>query len=325
MTAIDRESGLSQIWRIGYPDGAERRLTDDLQEYKDLTVTADGRTLLVQSLRHLTQLWITAGADGSQAKQIASGTAQGTYDALAWTSDSALLYRWSERGVHEMWRMAADGREQHQLTVDAGEVADTSAAPNGQFVFFVSMRSGSHQIWRMTPDGEGLRQLTHLKALVSSPIASADGQSVYFTTDERGFLTLWKMPIDGQSVSEVSDQAIELFDLSPDGKWLAYSYRDSDRKCLRVAVVALDGTAPARYFDIEPTFALRWTPDGRGLAFTHEQGNIWIQPVNGGSPYALTQVHPSFKVVTFAWSPGGRYLAYTLMADPVDAIAFKLK
>jgi Tol biopolymer transport system component len=224
-----------------------------------------------------------------------------------------------------MWRMAADGREQHQLTVDAGEVADTSAAPNGQFVFFVSMRSGSHQIWRMTPDGEGLRQLTHLKALVSSPIASADGQWVYFTTDERGFLTLWKMPIDGQSVSEVSDQAIELFDLSPDGKWLAYSYRDSDRKCLRVAVVALDGTAPARYFDIEPTFALRWTPDGRGLAFTHEQGNIWIQPVNGGSPYALTQVHPSFKVVTFAWSPGGRYLAYTLMADPVDAIAFKLK
>ena len=325
MTAIDPESGLSQIWRVGYPGGAERRLTDDLHEYKDLTVTADGRTLLVQSLRHLTQLWIAAGADGSQAKQIASGTAQGAYDALAWTADSQLLYSWSERGVHEMWRMAADGREQHQLTVGAREIADTSVAPNGRFVFFVSTRSGSRQIWRMRPDGEGLRQLTRLKALVSSPIASADGQSVYFTADERGFLTLWKMTIDGRSVAEVSDQAIELIDLSPDGKSLAYSYRDSDRKCLRVAVLALDGTGPAKYFDIEPTFALRWTPDGRGLAFTHEQGNIWIQPVDGGSPYALTQVHPSFKVVTFAWSAGGRDLAYTLMADPVDAIVFKLK
>jgi len=325
MTAIDRESGLSQIWRIGYPNGVERRLTNDLHEYKDLTVTADGRTLLVQSLRHLTQLWITAAADGNQAKQIASGTAQGAYDALAWTADSQLLYNWSDRGFHEMWRMGADGREQHQLTVDAREIADTSVAPNGRFVFFVSTRSGSRQIWRMGPDGEGLRQLTHMKALVSSPIASANGQWVYFTADERGFLTLWKMTIDGGSVAEVSDQAIELIDLSPDGKRLAYSYRDSDRKSLRVAVVALDGTAPARYFDIEPTFALRWTPDGRELAFTHEQGNIWIQPVDGGSPYALTQVHPSFKVVTFAWSPAGRYLAYTLMEDSVDAIAFKLK
>jgi Tol biopolymer transport system component len=177
----------------------------------------------------------------------------------------------------------------------------------------------------MRPDGEDLRQLSHLKWLVSSPIAAADGHSVYFTADSRGFQTLWKMTIDGESTAEVSDRAIELFDLSPDGKWLAYSYRDPDRKCIRVAVEALDGSAEARHFDFEPTFTLRWTPDGQALAFTAREGNVRVQPVAGGSSYDLTRVHPTFGVVSFDWSPDGRYLAYTLMATPVDAIAFNLQ
>jgi len=325
MTAIDPESGLPQIWRVSYPDGIEHRLTDDLHDYKDLTITDDGARVVAQSLGHLLQLWIASGTDGSEAKQIASGTARGAYDALAWTPDSELLYKWGERGFSDIWRMAADGSARRPLTVDAREIADTSVAPDGRLVFFVSTRGGSRQIWRMKPDGEELRQLTHLRSLVSSPIVAADGQWVYFAADQRGFPTLWKMTIDGLSVAEVSGQAIELFDLSPDGKWLAYSYRDSDRKCLRVTVAALEGGGPAKTFDIEPTFALRWTPDGQGLAFTHDEGNVWIQPLSGGSPYAVTRQHPGFKAVTFAWSRDGRYLAYTLMADPVDAVAFRLQ
>src|SRR5262249_47455859 len=157
--------------------------------------------------------------------------------ALAWTPDSQLLYTWGERGFNDVWRMAADGSARLQLTEDARAIADTSVAPNGRFVFIVSARRGSRQIWRMKPDGEEPRQLTHLKSLVSSPIAAADGQWVYFASDARGFPTLWKMTIDGESVAEVSDQPIELFDLSPDGNWLAYSYRDTHCTCLRVAVV----------------------------------------------------------------------------------------
>src|SRR5262249_54515186 len=175
------------------------------------------------------------------------------------------------------------------------------------------------------PGGSESRDLPHLQALGPSPIVAADGQWVYFAADQRGFPTLWRMTIDGLSASEVSSQAIELFDLSPDGRWLAYSYRDSDRKCLRVTVVALEGGGSSKTFDVEPTFALRWTPDGQGLAFTHEDGNVWIQPLSGGSPYAVTRQYPGFKVVTFAWSRDARHLAYTLMADPVDAVAFRLQ
>ena len=325
MTAVDPASGLSQLWRVSYPEGREERLTDDLHDYKDLTVTDDGRTIVSQSLGHLQQLWITAGGDVSQARHIASGTLNGAYDALAWTADSQLLYKWGERGLYEIWRMAPDGSAQRQLTAGAKGIADTSVSRDGRFIYYVSTVSGSAQIWRMRPGGEDAVQLTHHKSLVSNPVASPDGRWVYFTADDRGFLSLWKMTIDGQSIAEISAQPIELFDLSPDGRSLAYSYRDPDRQCVRVTVAALDNAGPAKTFDIEPIFQLRWTPDGTGLAFTHGQGNVWIQPLAGGSPYPLTRQHPGFRAVTFAWSPDARYLAYTVMANPVDAIAFKLQ
>jgi Tol biopolymer transport system component/DNA-binding winged helix-turn-helix (wHTH) protein len=325
MTAADPASGLPQIWRVSYPDGAERRLTDDLHDYKDLTITADGSRVVTQSLGYLVQLWIAPGAHPDQAKQIASGTARGVYDDLAWTPDHQLLYRWGERGVYDIWSMGPDGSARRQLTANARDIVNTSISREGRFVFFASTRSGSSQIWRMTPDGDDLRQLTHLRSAVLRPIASADGKWVYFTADERGVPTLWKMTIDGQSTVEVSDRPIGLFDVSPDGSSLAYSYRDPHQKRVRVAVVGLDASTPAAYFDIEPAFALKWTPDGKGLAFAPDEGNIWIQPLSGGAPYAVTRQQSGFKVVAFAWTADGQYLAYTLAANPFDAIAFKLR
>jgi hypothetical protein len=111
---------------------------------------------------------------------------------------------------------------------------------------------------------------------------------------------------------------------SPHGDFLYYLIADRASHALGT-VEALDGSAETKRFDIEPTFVLRWMPDGQALAFTPREGNIRALPVSGGSSYDLTRVHPGFKVVSFDWSPEGRHLAYRLMASPVDAIAFSLR
>jgi Tol biopolymer transport system component len=64
-----------------------------------------------------------------------------------------------------------------------------------------------------------------------------------------------------------------------------------------------------------PTFAfgkIRFTPDGQALAFAgrdaHGVANVWVQPLNGSAPRALT----NFKLDTlfdFAWSRDGKQLA----------------
>ena len=71
MNAVDPESGLPQLWRVSYPDAAERRLTDDIHEYKDLTITADGSTVVTQTFGYLVQVWLARSDAIGQPTQIA--------------------------------------------------------------------------------------------------------------------------------------------------------------------------------------------------------------------------------------------------------------
>jgi Tol biopolymer transport system component/DNA-binding winged helix-turn-helix (wHTH) protein len=325
MNAVDPESGLPQLWRVSYRDGSQVKLTDDGRVYKDLTITADGTRIVVQSLAHFAQVWVARDGDFHHARQIASGTFRGAYDDLAWMPGDRLLFRWAEHGSYDIWSMAADGTDRRALTTRARDVSGIAMDPSARYIFFASNRSGSWQIWRMRADGDDLRQLTHLRSGNAVPVASPDGRWIYFMADGRGVPTLWRMTIDGASLTEVIDRPIAGVDLSPDGTQLVYSYRDPVTSQIKVAVASIDGKQLAHSFDIEPTYMLGWTPDGTGVAFTRPEGNVWIQPLAGGAPYPLTDQHPGFHTVAFAWSPGGRYFAYTVLADPVDAMTFKIQ
>jgi len=57
--------------------------------------------------------------------------------------------------------------------------------------------------------------------------------------------------------------------------------------------------------------AVRWTPDGRGVAFvrtTSGVSNIWAQRLDGGEPKQLTDFRDQ-RIVNFAWSRDGKQLA----------------
>jgi hypothetical protein len=48
-------------------------------------------------------------------------------------------------------------------------------------------------------------------------------------------------------------------------------------------------------------------------------GNVWIQPVTSGQPHQLTHF-TSDGIQTFAWSPDGRYLAFSRATETTDAV-----
>jgi len=55
---------------------------------------------------------------------------------------------------------------------------------------------------------------------------------------------------------------------------------------------------------------IRWTPDGRGVAYVNAAGgeNIWIQPRNGEAT-PLTRFTDGKTIKGFAWSPESGRLA----------------
>ena len=54
------------------------------------------------------------------------------------------------------------------------------------------------------------------------------------------------------------------------------------------------------------------TADGRGIAYvnTADQGNLWLQPLDGSAPSALTHI-PDAQILEFAWSRDGAQLAFS--------------
>ncbi|HEU5236376.1 MAG TPA: hypothetical protein VFU37_04495, partial [Pyrinomonadaceae bacterium] len=102
--------------------------------------------------------------------------------------------------------------------------------------------------------------------------------------------------------------------VSPDGQRIAYSTKDNNRRMTRVAVRTITGVSPPRYYDIEPSYFLRWTPDGQNLAFAQYPQEkkwgqaLWLQPIRGGSPQQVLNVTPDL-LYWAAWSRDGKQLA----------------
>jgi Tol biopolymer transport system component len=60
VTAADQESQGSQLWQISYPAGQTKRITNDLTDYQQPTLSRDSRQILVIQRERQSNLWITS-------------------------------------------------------------------------------------------------------------------------------------------------------------------------------------------------------------------------------------------------------------------------
>jgi Tol biopolymer transport system component len=72
----------------------------------------------------------------------------------------------------------------------------------------------------------------------------------------------------------------------------------------KLAVIPIEGGAPLKVFDAQPSPHIRWTPDGRAVSYVARQNgisDIWSQPLDGGAPKKLTNFK-SNQIFSFDWS-----------------------
>ncbi len=323
VTAAEESVSPIQIWYVSYPEGEAQRVTNDSNNYRDLSLTADSRTLVSVQYSRLVTMWIAPNGDADRATQITSSNSW-TY-GLSWIPDDRIVYSTMASGKLDLWSMKSDGTNKIQLTNDAGSNYHPAGSPDGRYIFFSSSRTGPFNIWRMDIDGNNAKQLSDGDSDIH-PYPTPDGQWVVFQRGGGGGgkPTLWKVPVDGGQAVQLTDANLSVPVVAPDGKMIACRYLDENTNTQKIAIISFQGGSPLKVFNIpiHNWQRIRWTHDGSALTYVDVRsgiGNIWSQPLDGGPTRQLTDFRAD-QIFSYDWSHDGEQLACERGVETNDVV-----
>jgi len=149
------------------------------------------------------------------------------------------------------------------------------------------------------------------------PELSSDGQTVYYVNDTSGEEGIYGVSLNG-SASKRLTECIPLeetgywpyrtFDLSPDGRILAY--------CAKMRLFTLPTTGGEPRFLVQLTKAKdwgtvpQWSPDGSKLAYS-DANDLYVIAAAGGQPRKLAYLNQGlwWEHDSIRWSPDGELIA----------------
>ncbi len=315
--------GISKIFEISYPGGESRRLTQNLTDYSDVTITADGKTLVARESDFSANVWVSPNADISRAQQITTGKANYAR-GIAWTPDKRIVYIANTSGVEEVWIMNADGSNQKQLTNDARIKYTPVVSPDGRYIVYAVPYNGG-DLWRINIDGSNPILLTGKDSHEGNPDISPDGKWIVYSAWNFGKQALWRMPIEGGEAQQLTDFTTTEPHVSPDGKFIACFF-PNEKNITYLGIVPFEGGAPVKTFDVPQTVDIdmtpKWTPDGSGITYVDNRagiGNLWLQPTDSGAPKQLTDFKQN-GIHRREWTRDGKQVAIVRGEGNSDAI-----
>jgi Tol biopolymer transport system component len=306
-----------QLWLVAYPDGELRKMTNDLNSYRNLNLTPDSTKLVTVHSEVKSNIWVVPVNNPKDAALITNDPAsQNGAKGLDWTPDGKLVYTSLANGHQNIWVMNADGGQPRQITPDSDDNNHFPSVSNdGKYVVFASSRSGPSHIWRADLDGGNLTELTKGKHDVK-PNCSPDGDWIVYSSQKDAVRVIMKMSARGSTAEAdaLTDKYADFPVVSPNGKLVACLYQEEISSPLKVALLPLAGGAPIQMLNlpnIYPWPSVRWSADGQALSYLDPKDhstNVWLLPLDGGAVSKVTDFQGE-QIFAYAWSRDGRYLA----------------
>lgn len=319
-TGRESQNSPTQIWRASYPGFELQQITNDFNDYLDLGISTDGKSLVTLKGDTSSSVWrFDPSTKNNLQITTDSRNLEGSY-GLAEAGGGDIIYTRSEGKDSDIWISDKDGRNSRLLFGDEGFSAAPKMTPDGRFIVFNRQKEKSSRIWRADANGKNAARLTDESNDFSdfAPEVTPDGKSVIFQRQFAGTerSNIMKVSIDGGPAELVySHETQSVFQprVSPDGSRIAYITYDVNtfEKKLQIATLVGGGFGKIER-DLEYNLVERfqWSPDGKALTLLTNRGgvpNLWRQPVDGSQPTPITDFK-SGRIFNFVWAADGRSL-----------------
>jgi serine/threonine protein kinase len=295
-----------------YPSGDLQNVTNDLNEYRDITVTADGKALATIQEQKSSAIYIGSspshwpGEIKVNPAPVTPGQAEGGW--ARWGSDGKIYF--GDEDFHS-FRMNPDGSSRSRVPDrDINAAYGMSCGPDA--LLFATLRNNNLSLFRQDMATREIKQLTFERD-AEWPVCTKDGKTVFYN-DFFGGPAIKRISTSGGSPAVVYAGSASYASLSPDDKrivFFQFSTAGGEHKNM-VVVQNIDGGNRIELSSMGVHEA-KWAPDSSGLVESKTTGagsNLFYQALDGSKPTQLTHFDSEpLWIASFSFSPDGRQIA----------------
>ncbi|HKD86199.1 MAG TPA: protein kinase [Terriglobales bacterium] len=238
---------------------------------------------------------------GRDGKVISSIPEQRTFLEPAISPDGQrLAVAFGDGGANiDIWILDVSRGTRTRLTFDPGTDSYPAWTPDGREIVYASPRKGYSDLFMKAADGSGAEEVVLQDDTDKTwPSITRDGRYLVYERRAKGGTTgedIWAMPLfgDRKPFPIVQTPFLDATPaVSPDGKWLAYSSDESNRR--EVYITPFPSGGPKWQASTAGGLFPRWRGDGKELYFISYDGSmnaVEVMPsatsVALGTPHAL--------------------------------------
>ena len=318
------------IYGMDVENRIPHRLSLGVEEYQSLSVSADGRRLVVAVSNPVASIWRipigTTIAAESAATKLAVSSAQvksGRY------SRDSILYLSGKGGEGGLW-IWKDGAAVSVWHGSAGRVTSGAAtSPDGSLIAFSVSENGRNVLHIASYDGTGAHTVAESLDLRSSPSWSPDGKWIAVAAHTENGSRIFKIPVHPEAGEPVQLTDVVTFNpvWSPDGSRIVYYDGSGGGATFPLRAITPD-KAPVPMPKPQVTYrgdyeGYRFLPDGKSLIVLQGQFramDFWRIELATGERKQLTNLKPGYAIRGFDISPDGKEILFDRVLENSDVV-----
>ena len=298
---------------LSYPTGKMRQLTNDLNVYSGISLTADAKTIATTQ-NNLNARFAELPLGGSLEED-----QTGELIWFTWLGNDTIV----ANGAGNVRVINLLKHETTAVNVKNGFLfgQPSSCGRDTMVLVGAALQGDIRRVYTLHLDGSGLTQVTK-GPMDSFPECTADGEWLFYAdaAEEKNSI-LMRQSLRGGAPEKVA-QGRQWFDVSSDGKLLATAAVD---KGAPLQIVSLDSLRTIRSFatrDFDDFKRFAFSADDKSIFYVTEKGSdatIWRQSLETATPVKVASL-PGRMVNWIRPSPDGKKLGLILEAPTSEAV-----